>query len=77
MTTWTSAGDALTYEPAFEDSSLDHQIRIGVSGGWLWVSCRCLPYGRHILAPRASLPAREAMAAYRQWHADHGELVRS
>ena len=58
----------------FEDASLPHQIRISVANGFIALSCTCQPYGRHIES-RKEVPAREALAAYRQWHADHGEPV--
>lgn len=69
----------------FEDSSLPHMPVISVSQGSrpgrFAVYCTCQPAGRRGQGPRepiatgSPLPAREAMAAYRQWHIDHGELV--
>jgi hypothetical protein len=67
----------------FEDDSLPHQIRLSFSGHRIDVSCTCLQRpggngrGRLQIEARSPFPAREAMAAYRSWHADHGELVQS
>lgn len=63
----------------FEDDSLPHQIRLFVSGHEISVTCTCLGarnQAHQIIASRTgAFPAAAAMAAYRQWHTDHGELV--
>lgn len=74
------------------DDSLPHQIRLiadyATGTAQIVVTCTCLgrQYGpgagrgherKGIIEARpAAFPAREAVAAYRQWHIDRGELVR-
>lgn len=73
------------------DDSLPHQIRLiadySAGTAQLVVTCTCLgrQYGpgagrgherRGVIEARpATFPAAEAIAAYRQWHAGHGEAV--
>lgn len=55
------------------------------SGLAIALSCTCAPYTeaslrggrpRHVpIETRMPFPLAEAMAAYRQWHLDHGKLV--
>ena len=75
------------------DDSLPHQIRMvadySTGTARLVVTCTCLGrrYGPGagrgherqgvIEARPGAFPAGEAIAAYRQWHTDRGELVQS
>ena len=83
MSTWTSGGEAIGYEPTFEDATLEHQIFLSVSSAadkdhQITVSCNCLaprkgPHAgrgqpRGVIAARDAFPAAEALAAWRAWH---------
>lgn len=64
----------------FEDPSLPHQIVLMVgtgrnNGNKLAVTCTCTGPLRHrtvIEARTGPFPAAEALAAYRNWHAERG-----
>ena len=88
--TWTSGGDAIGYEPTFEDATLEHQIFLTVASAadkdhQIAVSCNCLaprkgPHAgqgcpREFIEARDAFPAAEAMAAWRAWHAAKEVIV--
>jgi hypothetical protein len=58
----------LPYDPVFEDRSLPHQIRLGLSarhGQALTVGCRC---HRGPIAAKKRWEPGEALALYRSYH---------
>lgn len=86
MTTWTSGGDPIGYEPVFEDPSLPHQIVILARqnpGTKIAVTCNCLNghghpgrgHPRQVIEARENFPARDAITAYARWHANRGITV--
>ena len=87
---WTSGGEAIGYEPTFEDATLEHQIFLTVASAadkdhQIAVSCNCLaprkgPHAgrgcpREFIEARDAFPAASAVAAWRAWHAAKGVIV--
>ena len=69
--------------PVLEDPAAEHEIQLAVTsragiGGFITVSCTCLPRGtgrgrpRQIIEARKVFPAAEAVATWRAWHTDRG-----